>query len=140
MTDRKKEILITPGGKNIGPAVLEAKLRDIPAVAQAVVVGDRRPYVAALLTLDPERLPPEAAACGSPAREPAAAAACPLFRAHLERQIEEVNATLARYETIKRFATLPGDFAGGELTPTMKLKRRVIQQKYAAEIETLYSS
>jgi len=141
ITDRKKELLITSGGKNIGPQILEGKLRQIPAVSQAVVVGDRRNYLAALLTLDPQAAPLAAAAAGSPARTPRELAACPLFRRHLEGQVEAVNATLARYETIKKFAILPAELSieAGELTPTMKLKRRVVTQKYAAEIESLYA-
>jgi len=140
VTDRKKELIITSGGKNVGPQVIEVELQRIPAVAQAVVVGDGRRYLAALLTLDPERLPAAAAAAGSPARDPEAAAACPRFRAALEREVEEVNARLARFETIKRFAVLPRLLTvdAGELTPTLKLKRRVIYRHYAAEIESLY--
>jgi long-subunit acyl-CoA synthetase (AMP-forming) len=141
ITDRKKELLITSGGKNIGPQILEGKLKQIRAVSQAVVLGDRRNYLAALLTLDPAQAPAEAAAAGSPARELADIAVCPVFRARLEKQVEQVNATLARYETIKRFVILPQELSieGGELTPTMKLKRRVIYDKYAREIEGLYS-
>lgn len=141
VTDRKKELLITSGGKNIAPQVLEGRLRDLPAVSQAVVVGDRRKYVAALLTLDPDRLPAEARAAGSPAETPEQAAGCPTFRGHLERQVEELNRDLARYESIKRFAVLPRELSidGGELTPTMKLKRRVVYEKYADEIEALYA-
>jgi long-subunit acyl-CoA synthetase (AMP-forming) len=141
ITDRKKELIITSGGKNIGPQILESKLKQIPVVSQAVVVGDRRNYLAALLTLDPLRAGTEAEAAGSPVREPRDLAGCEVFRKHLESQVEEVNKTLARYETIKRFAILPQELSidGGELTPTMKLKRRVIHQKYADEIERLYS-
>jgi long-subunit acyl-CoA synthetase (AMP-forming) len=140
ITDRKKELLITSGGKNIGPQILEGKLRQIPVVSQAVVVGDRRNYLAALLTLDPQRAPLEAEAAGSPFRTPRELAACPIFRRHLEAQVETVNATLARYETIKKFVILPEELSieAGELTPTMKLKRRVVYQRYAAEIESLY--
>ena len=142
VTDRKKELIITSGGKNVAPQPLEAKLKGIPAVGQAVALGDRRNYVAALFTLDPDRLAEEAGKAGSPAREPATAAACPRFRAYLDRQVEAVNRTLARYEQVRRYAVLPGQLtvAGGELTPTMKLKRRVINEKYAAEIEALYSA
>ncbi len=141
ITDRKKELIITSGGKNVAPQPLEGKLKAIPAVAHAVVVGDRRNYVAALLTLDPERLPAELAAAGSAARDAAGAAACPVFRAHLERQVEAVNRDLARYESVRRFAVLSGQLTieGGELTPTMKLKRRVIAERYASEIEELYA-
>ena len=141
ITDRKKELLITSGGKNIGPQILEGKLRQIPVVSQAVVVGDRRNYLAALLTLDPQRAPLEAEAAGSPFRTPRELAGCPVFRRHLEQQVEAVNASLARYETIKKFVILPEELSieAGELTPTMKLKRRIVNQKYAAEIESLYA-
>ncbi len=141
VTDRKKELLITSGGKNVAPQPIEAKLKAIPSVALAAVVGDRRKYVAALLTLDPERLPREAEAAGSPARDPQAASRCAVFRAYLERQVEAVNRTLANFESLKRFAVLPSQFTveGGELTPTMKLRRRVIEERYAAEIEGLFA-
>ncbi|UCG86019.1 MAG: AMP-binding protein [Gemmatimonadota bacterium] len=142
ITDRKKELLVTSGGKNVAPQPLETKLRQIPAVSQAVVVGDRRKYLGALLTLDSNRIEAEAQAAGSPARDSKSAAACPIFRRHLEKQVAQVNESQARYETIKRFVILPEDFsiAGGELTPTMKIKRRVICEKYAEEVDELYKS
>ncbi|HYN23284.1 MAG TPA: AMP-binding protein [Thermoanaerobaculia bacterium] len=141
ITDRKKDLIITSGGKNIGPQILEGKLKQIPVVSQAVVIGDRRNYLVALLALDPLRAPLEAEAAGSPHREPKDLAGCEIFRKHLEKQVEGVNQTLARYETIKRFAVLPRELSieDGELTPTMKLKRRVILQSYAEEIERLYA-
>ncbi len=140
VTDRKKELLVTSGGKNVAPQPLELKLKQIPAVSQAVVVGDRRNYLGALITLDCSRIDAEAKAAGSPARDSKSAAACPIFRRHLEKQVARVNESQARYETIKRFVILPEDFsiAGGELTPTLKVKRRVICEKYAKEIEELY--
>jgi long-subunit acyl-CoA synthetase (AMP-forming) len=94
----------------------------------------------ALLTLDPARLAAAAQAAGSPARSTAEAAACPVFRAHLAARLEKVNAELARYESIRNFAILPQELSvdGGELTPTLKLKRRVIHARYAAEIDALY--
>jgi long-subunit acyl-CoA synthetase (AMP-forming) len=140
VTDRMKELIITSGGKNVAPQLIEAKLKAIPGVALPAVIGDRRKYLSALLTLDSERIGREAAAAGSTARDAEAAATCAVFRRHLERQVEEVNSTLASFETIKRFSILPGQFTidGGELTPTMKLKRRVISEKYSAQIEALY--
>ena len=140
ITDRKKELLITAGGENVSPQAVEGQLLSIPVVAQAVVVGDRRKYLAALVTLDPERVAAEATAAGSPARDATAAATCPIFHAHLQRQIDAVNQKLARVQTVKTFAILPHELtiAGGELTPTMKLKRRVILAKYEEEIEGLY--
>jgi long-subunit acyl-CoA synthetase (AMP-forming) len=141
VTDRKKELLITSGGKNVAPAPVEARLKTIPGVAQAVLVGDRRSYCAALLTLDPERVASVATSAGSPARTVADARSCPAFRAYLQGQIDAMNATLARFESVRKFDVLPGEMTieGGELTPTMKLKRRVIREKYKAEIEALYS-
>jgi long-subunit acyl-CoA synthetase (AMP-forming) len=141
ITDRKKELIITAGGKNIAPQFLEGKLKQIPAISQAVAIGDRRPYVSALLTVDPSRVAAEAARAGSPARTPEEAARCPVFKAYVERQVEQVNRGLARYEQVKRFALLSRELStdGGELTPTMKLKRRVIHEKYEDAIEALYS-
>lgn len=141
ITDRKKELIITSGGKNVAPQSIESELRGIEVVGQAVVVGDRRKYLAALLTLDPEALPRVAERIDSPARDLQSAAVCPVLRSHLEDQIDLVNAGLARFETIKRFAILPTELSveGGEMTPTMKLKRRVINQNFAQEIADLYS-
>jgi long-subunit acyl-CoA synthetase (AMP-forming) len=140
ITDRKKDLLITAGGENIAPQVLEGHLKGIPVVAQAVVIGDRRKYLAALVTLDPEKIKSEAEAAGSPARTVDAAATCDLFKKHLEKQIEGINDKLARVQTIKRFAIIPTEFSidGGELTPTMKVKRKVVNEKYSREIEAMY--
>jgi long-subunit acyl-CoA synthetase (AMP-forming) len=141
VTDRKKELLITSGGKNIAPQYLEGKLKQIAAVSQAVAVGDRRPYVVALLTLDPARVVAEASSAGSPARTPEEAAACPVFQGYVEKQVETINATLARYESIKRIALLPCELSveAGELTPTLKLKRRVILERHRETIARLYN-
>jgi long-subunit acyl-CoA synthetase (AMP-forming) len=141
ITDRKKDLLITAGGENIAPQLLEGKLKGIPVVGQAVVVGDRRKYLAALVTLDPERLKTEAEAAGSPARTLADASRCATFRKHLQRQIDEMNESLARVQTIKKFVVVPNEFSidGGELTPTMKIKRKVVNEKYRTEIESMYA-
>jgi long-chain acyl-CoA synthetase len=141
ITDRKKELIITAGGKNIAPQHVEGQLKQIPAVSQAVAVGDRRPYLVALLTLDPARLPAEAAAAGSAARSVGEAIADPGFRAYLEKQVEAVNARLARFETVRRFTLLPRELTveDGELTPTLKLKRRVIHERHRDAIEALYA-
>lgn len=140
ITDRKKDLLITAGGENIAPQVLEGLLKAIPVVAQAVVIGDRRKFLTALLTLDPERVHAEAQAAGSPARSMAEAATCKVFRKHLEKQIDGVNGTLARVQTIKKIAIIPNEFSidGGELTPTLKVKRKVVNEKYKVQIEALY--
>jgi long-subunit acyl-CoA synthetase (AMP-forming) len=141
ITDRKKELIITAGGKNLAPQHLEGRLKQIPAVSQAVAIGDRRPYVVALLAIDPQRVTAEAERAGSPARTAAEAAVCPHFRAHVGRQVEDVNRGLARYESIKRFALLPCELSvdNGELTPTLKLKRRVIAERHRETIEALYA-
>jgi long-subunit acyl-CoA synthetase (AMP-forming) len=141
VTDRKKELLITSGGKNIAPQHLEGKLKQIAAVSQAVAVGDRRPYVVALLTIDPFRVAAEAEKAGSPARTPEDAARCPVFKAYVEKQVEEINRSLARYETIKKVALLPRELSveTGELTPTLKLKRRVILELHRETIQALYA-
>jgi len=124
ITDRKKDLLITSGGKNVSPQNIEGLLGQIEGVAQAVVVGDGRKYLAALIVPEkPER------------------AADPGFVAQVARGIERINGQLAQYETIKRYRVLPAQFSvdSGELTPTLKLKRKVIAQKFAREIDELFS-
>jgi long-subunit acyl-CoA synthetase (AMP-forming) len=120
--------------------VLEGFMKGIPVVAQAVVIGDRKKYLSAILTLDPERVAAEAQLAGSPARSVEEAAKCAVFRRHLEKQIDAINEKLARVQTIKRFVIVPREFTveGGELTPTMKVKRKIVNQNYQAEIESLY--
>ncbi|MGF1613555.1 MAG: AMP-dependent synthetase/ligase [Gammaproteobacteria bacterium] len=141
VTDRKKDMIITSGGENIAPQPVEMKLREIPGVAHAILVGDRRKYVTALLALDLGELSAVAARAGSPARVVEEACRCPIFRQYLEQQVDRVNLGLAHYSTIKRFAVLPEALTidGGELTPTMKLRRRLIGEKYAAYIKRLYT-
>ena len=142
ITDRKKDLLKTSGGKYISPQAVEAKLKAIRGIGQAVVIGDNRKYVSALLALDPESAPQLATELGAPAGQGLAALAKDeRLRAHLDRCIaDQVNAGQARFESIKRFTILPGELsvAGGELTPTLKLKRKAIATKYAAEIDALY--
>ena len=141
ITDRKKDLLITAGGENVAPQVIEGMLKAIPVIGQAVVVGDGRKYLAALLALDPERIAREAQAAGSAATDGTSAAKCDRFKAHLQKQLDEVNGKLAQVQTIKRWALLPEELSieGGELTPTMKIKRKVVREKYAAQIESLYA-
>lgn len=141
ITDRKKDLLITAGGENIAPQVLEGQLKSIPVIAQAVVIGDRRKFLSALVTLDPDRIGAESDACGSPAKTPEEAARCEKFRRHLDKQIQELNGRLARVQTIKKFTVLPNELSieGGELTPTMKVKRKVVNEKYKREIEAMYA-
>ena len=142
ITDRKKELLVTSGGKKVAPAPIENRLREIAGVAHAVLVGEQRHYVAALLTLDSALLPTLASRLGSAARSLKEAAGCPIVRRYLDREIARVNTALARFESVRRFAVLDEEFSipGGELTPTLKIKRRVVYQKYGGEIEALYSA
>ena len=126
ITGRKKEIIITAGGKNIAPKNIEAALKQSPIIGEAVVIGDRRKYLTALVTLDEiatKELPPEQ------------------IRATVQAQIDAVNQSLARVEQVKKFAILDKPFAieSGELTPTLKIKRKVVAQNYAREIEAMYA-
>jgi long-chain acyl-CoA synthetase len=113
---------VTAGGKNIAPQNLENALKTTPLISQALIVGDRRPYVTALITLEPSV--PRAGA-----------------EAKIQAVVDDVNRDVSRFEQIKRFAILPRDFSAedGELTPTLKLKRRVCQEHFEAEIEQLYT-
>jgi long-chain acyl-CoA synthetase len=126
ITDRKKDIIITAGGKNIAPQNLENALKSSPYISQALVVGDRRPYVTALITLDQQ----EVAASGRDQH------------ALVQEIVDSVNADRTRVEQIKRFTILPRDFSidSGELTPTLKLRRRVVHERFANEIEDLYAA
>lgn len=141
ITDRKKDLLITAGGENVAPQVIEGLLKGIPVVSQAVVLGDRMKFLAALVTLDPDRLATDAAAAGSSAKTVNEAASCPKFNAWMMTQVNEINSRLARVQTIKKVTILPHDLSveGGELTPTMKVKRKVVNERYAAEISAMYS-
>jgi long-subunit acyl-CoA synthetase (AMP-forming) len=141
ITDRKKELIITAGGENVAPQYVEGVLKSIPVVSQAVVVGDRQRYLAVLLTLDAAKVPHVAEQAGSPARDVESAVCCERFTAYLHEEIQRVNGTLARVQTVKRFAVIPNEFTveGGELTPTMKLRRKVIGEKYREVIERLFA-
>ena len=141
ITGRKKDIIITAGGKNITPANLEAEIKQHPLVSQCVVIGDRRPYLVALVTLDPEEAAAFAKEHGLPA-DPEALASNDQIRAALEAHLEKVNSKFARVEQVKKIEILPHDLSqeGGELTPTMKVKRNIVTDKYAGEINALYGS
>lgn len=140
ITDRKKDIIVTAGGKNIAPQNLENDLKASRFVSQAVVVGDRRPYPAALLTLDPAEIERWAQAEGVEG-DAASLAGDPRVEALMQEVVDSVNAGRSRYEQIKRFAILPRDFemARGEITPTLKLKRRVVLDHFSEAVEALYS-
>ncbi|HEY8208579.1 MAG TPA: AMP-binding protein [Myxococcaceae bacterium] len=142
VTGRKKEIIVTSGGKKTAPALIEGMLKSLPPVGNAMLVGEGRNHLVALVPLDPERVPAFARARGWP-EDPAALAGHPPFLEDLTRRIEaEVNARVSRFETVKRFAVLPRDFSvqDGELTPTLKLRRQVIEARYAAQIAALYGA
>jgi len=140
ITDRKKDIIVTAGGKNVAPQNLENELKSSRYVSQALVVGDRRPYVTALITLDPEEIGAWARGRGL-AGDPAALAEHPEVRALVQSIVDAVNENHSRFEQIKRFALLPRDFSAqeGEVTPTLKLRRRVCQEHFADLIERLYA-
>jgi long-chain acyl-CoA synthetase len=141
ITDRKKELIITSGGKNISPAQIENLLRAHPLVGQAVAIGDRRPYVTALLVLDEETAPAWAKARGIEAPDLATLAGHPAVRAELDSVVEAANTKLARVEQVKRYAVVPVGWTPetGELTPTLKLRRRVVTDRYATTIDSLYA-
>jgi long-chain acyl-CoA synthetase len=140
ITGRKKELIVTSGGKKTAPSHIEALLRAIPPLGNACVLGDGRNYLSALLPLDPGKVPAFARARGLPS-DPVALAADPAMRRYLEERLEkDVNARLARFEHIRRFELLPEDFSveGGELTPTLKVRRKVVEQKHQDAIARLY--
>ncbi len=140
ITDRKKDIIVTAGGKNVAPQNLEGLLKGYPGIGQVVVVGDQRKYLVALVTLDPttvDQLCEEAGIPPAPVKELADNDA---VRPIIQSYFDKLNQGVASYEKIKRFAVLPGEFTvdAGEITPTLKLKRRVIQRKYASFVESMY--
>ncbi|MFL5817013.1 MAG: AMP-dependent synthetase/ligase [Conexibacter sp.] len=142
LVDRKKELIISAGGKNMSPANIEASLKaSSPLIGQACAIGDGRPYNVALIVLDADFAPMWAEREGIEARDLAALAKDPRVRAAVQEGVDAANARLARVEGIKRFALVEGDWlpGGDELTPTMKLKRKPIGEKYAAVVEGLYS-
>jgi long-chain acyl-CoA synthetase len=144
ITGRKKELIVTAGGKNVVPAPMEDTLRAHPLVSQCMVVGDDRPFIAALITLDPEALPGWREAHGKPVPADPTSAADLVddedLRAELDVAVKEANSAVSQAEGIRKFRVLPHDFteAGGELTPTLKVKRNVVAKSYAEDIEELY--
>ncbi len=140
ITGRKKDIIITAGGKNITPANLEGEIKQHALVSQCVVVGDRRPYLVALVTLDPEEAVAYAKEHGLP-EDPAQLASNGDVREAIEAHLAKVNEKFARVEQVKKIAILPNDLSqeNGELTPTLKVKRAVVADKHQGEIEQLYA-
>ncbi len=140
ITGRKKDIIITAGGKNITPANLEAEIKQSPYVSQCVVVGDRRPYLVALVTLDMEECAKLAEEKGWPS-DSAELGRHEGMRKLIQDHIDRINEKFARVEQVKKFEILPADLSqeGGELTPTLKVKRNVVAQKYEPQVESLYA-
>jgi long-chain acyl-CoA synthetase len=142
ITGRKKEIIVTAGGKNVAPAVLEDPIRANPIVGQVVVVGDQKPFISALITLDPEMLPTWLANNGLPGDMSLSdAAKNEAVRAEVQRAIDHANTSVSRAESIRKFTILDTEWteASGHLTPKMSIKRNVIMDDFAVEIEELYS-
>lgn len=142
ITGRKKDILVTNGGKNVSPAVLEDRLRSRAPIGQVLVVGDNRPYVAALITLDPEALAHWLAVRRLPADTPLAdLVEDPRLRADVQKAVDHANQAVSRAESIRAFALIEGEFTedNGLLTPSLKLKRHVATAAYAEDIEALYA-
>ena len=142
ITGRKKELIVTAAGKNVAPAVLEDRVRAHWLVSQCLVVGDQKPFVAALVTIDPESLPTWLEKNGRAAdTELADVIDDPELRAEIQTAIDDANKAVSKAESIRKFAILPDDWteAGGQLTPSLKLKRNVVHKEAAADIEALYS-
>ena len=141
ITGRKKDLIITAGGKNVSPSKLEDSLRSNPLVAEAVVVGDNKPFIGALITLDEEMLGPWAANRDIDASDPEAIRRHPQVLATIQEAVDEANSTVSRAESIRKFVILPGQFTeeSGHMTPSLKVKRHIVLTDYATEIEELYS-
>jgi long-chain acyl-CoA synthetase len=141
ITGRKKEIIVTAGGKNVAPAVLEDRLRAHPLISQAMVVGDNQPFIATLVTIDPDEFPrwvTEHDKLGTLADliddED--------LKAAVQQAVDDANKAVSKAEAIKSFRILPEDFTieGGELTPTLKVKRRVVADLYGSVIDEIYAN
>ncbi len=141
IVDRKKELIITAGGKNISPSNLEAKLKGHPLVGTACVIGDEKPFLSALIVLDPDVAPAWAAQQGIEDASLAALADDERVRGEVQKAVDELNGQVSKVEGVKKFTILGEDWlpGGDELTPTMKLKRKPVAQKYAPQIEAMYS-
>jgi len=142
ITGRKKEMIVTAGGKNVAPAILEDRVRAHPLVSQCVVVGDRRPFIAALVTVDQDALPGWLEQHGKPASLSVAQVRQDSdVRAAIQAAVDEANQAVSRAESIRAFQILPADLTitGGGLTPSLKVKRTVVLKEYANEIAAIYS-
>jgi long-chain acyl-CoA synthetase len=143
ITGRKKELIITAGGKNVSPAILEDPLRSNPLVGQAVVIGDQKPFVAALISLDPEMVPIWLGNNGGDASmSMAEAAKSPLVLAEIQKAVDVVNQLVSKAESIRKFAIIDTDLseASGHLTPSLKIKRSVVMKDFADQVDEIYGS
>jgi long-chain acyl-CoA synthetase len=141
ITGRKKEIIVTAGGKNVAPAVLEDRLRAHPLISQSMVVGDRQPFIAVLVTIDEEAWPIWLSEAGLPADSAVAdMLEHPTLREHIQHAVDEANLAVSHAEAIKVFRILPRDWSEetGEITPSLKVKRNVVLKQYADEIAAIY--
>jgi long-chain acyl-CoA synthetase len=141
ITGRKKELIVTSGGKNVAPTALEDPLRASPIIGQAVVIGDQRPFVAVLISLDPEMLPVWLGNNGQKSDlSLSQAAKNPVVLAELQRKIDEVNATVSNAEGIKKFAVIESELSeeSGHLTPSLKIKREIVARDFAPIIDEIY--
>jgi len=141
ITDRKKDLIITAGGKNVAPQRIERILRTSRYISQVVALGDRQKFITALVTLNPEYIEPWARSQGIAFRSLDELAAHPKVQALIEAEVQEKNQQLASFESVKRVRIVPKDFtiAGGELTPTLKIKRKVVTEKYKKLLEEMYA-
>jgi long-chain acyl-CoA synthetase len=140
ITDRMKDIIITAGGKNITPSELENELKFSPYITDAVVIGDRRPYLVAIVMIDQENVEKYAQDHDVPFSNYASLTRAPEVQALIQAELDRVNAKFARVEQIKKFFLLDRQLTAEdeELTPTMKLKRKLVEKKYAEPIEAMY--
>ncbi|MEO6701426.1 MAG: AMP-dependent synthetase/ligase [Jatrophihabitantaceae bacterium] len=141
ITGRKKELIVTAGGKNVAPAVLEDRVRAHWLVSQCLVVGDQQPFIAALITVDPEALPAWAEKAGKSGVEMADLVEDPELHAEIQQAVDDANKAVSKAEAIRKFTILPADWteATGQLTPSLKLKRNVVMTECADEIKALYA-
>jgi long-chain acyl-CoA synthetase len=138
---RKKELIVTAGGKNVAPAVLEDRLRSHPLISQCMVVGDNKPFIAALITIDPDAIKPWAVANKKEGASVSDLAKDPTLQAVIQTAVDETNKAVSRAESIRKFIILPVDFtiAGGHLTAKLSVKRHVVSQQFAREIDELFA-
>jgi len=140
ITGRKKELIVTAGGKNVAPAVLEDRLRAHPLVSQCMVVGDQQPFIACLVTIDPEAIEPWAKAKGKSTKVADLVDDADLV-AEIQAAVDEANKAVSKAEAIRKFTILPVDWTeeGGQLTPSLKLKRAVVMKEFAKDVDALYA-